>query len=258
MPFDLLQLYQQLPAFALVAGRIGGLLMFQPLLGAMGVPVKFRVMLVLALAALMTPLVPTPDLRSAGLLEIVIGMASEVLLGGFVGVIGAIAFVAMQLAGQIIAQESGLAFGQIADPSSDEELTVLSSFYAQVGMVVYLTLGGHRALFAACMETFHTIPLLSPIRFDEGTIQLLCDALRSGENIAIRVAAPTVVTLFLVNIALGFISRTVPQLNITTLGFSMKALIGFVVMAASLPAAIQAFGDGMSVLTNWLDTFGVA
>ena len=65
----------------------------------------------------------------------------------------------------------------------------------------------------------------------------------AGMTVAIRVAAPAVITLLLITVALGFISRTVPQLNIATVGFSLKSLIAFVIMAVSLPTAMEIFTD---------------
>ncbi|HOO16762.1 MAG TPA: flagellar biosynthetic protein FliR, partial [Phycisphaerae bacterium] len=69
---------------------------------------------------------------------------------------------------------------------------------------------------------------------------------------AIRIAAPAVLTLFLVNLAMGFIARTVPQLNVVTVGFSIKALIGFAIMAVALPSAMNAFVSALDISLEWL------
>jgi flagellar biosynthetic protein FliR len=68
----------------------------------------------------------------------------------------------------------------------------------------------------------------------------------------VRVAAPVILTLFLVNAAMGFVSRTVPQLNILTIGFSLKGLVAFVLMAISLPAALEAFTDALETTVGWI------
>ena len=64
MPFDLLAVYLNLPVFAMVASRLGGLIMFQPVLNSLSIPLNLRVMFVLALAALVTPLVTNTSLSS--------------------------------------------------------------------------------------------------------------------------------------------------------------------------------------------------
>lgn len=255
MPYELLACYLKLPVFLMVAARLAGMVMFQPILAAQGVPVSARVLLVLGLAALVSPLVhlalPLPDT----VLELVLALGSEVLLGALIGLVVAAALMGVQLGGLLVAQESGLAFGQIADPNYNEELTVLSGFYAQLAAVVYLIVGGHRALLAACLDTFASLPLLGSKELIDRGPPMLIDALSVGCIVAIRVAAPALLTLFLVNTALGFLSRTVPQLNIATVGFALKGLIAFVVMAVALPSAVAAFVDGLELCFDYLHEF---
>ena len=253
MPWEWLAQYLKLPVFALVAARLGGLLMLQPVLGALSIPMRFRVMLVLALAALLTPLVRLPAAVPDTPLQIVFAMASEMLLGALLGLVLVMCFVGLQLGGLLIAQESGLAFGQIVDPSSEDEETILGMFYLQLAAVVYLVVGGHRALVSACLDTFDTLPLLSARPVSLLDRELLCQALTLSGHVAFRVAGPTLLALFLVNVALGFVSRTMPQLNVLAVGFSLKALIAFLLMAVSLPSAADAFIDALQRVFMWIN-----
>jgi flagellar biosynthetic protein FliR len=253
MPLEALAQYLKLPVFALVTARLGGLLMFQPVFSALSVPIQLRVMLVLALGALMTPLVHLPAAAPDRPLAIILALGAEVLLGLLLGLLTALCFVGLQMGGLLIAQESGLAFGQIVDPSSDEEETVVGVFYLQFALVVFLIVGGHRALLSACLDTFESIPLLScqPIR--AVSADLLCQALTLSGQLAFRVAGPALLALLLVNVALGFVSRTMPQLNILAVGFSIKGLLVFALMAASLPAAGAAFIDMLGTACGWVN-----
>ena len=252
MPYELLNYYLKLPVFIMVAARLAGLIMFQPLLGALSIPMRARLLFILALAALCTPLIDFTGNIPDTVLGLIIAMVGEILLGALIGLVIAICFVGVQMGGTMIAQESGLAFGQIADPSTGESLSVLSAFYMQLIAVVYLIVGGHRVLLAVCLDTFDSIPLLGDVGLAKAGVELLVAALTLGGVVTIRVAAPVVLTLFLVNLALGFISRTVPQLNIATIGFSLKALVGFVIMAVALPSALAAFTDALELSFDWL------
>jgi flagellar biosynthetic protein FliR len=243
MPVEALAQYLRLPVFALVVSRLGGLLMFQPVFSALSVPIHLRVMLVLALGALMTPLVSLPAAAPDRPLEMAFALGAELLLGLLLGVLTALCFVGLQMGGLLIAQESGLAFGQIVDPGSEEEETVVGVFYLQFAIVVFLIIGGHRALLSACLDTFETIPLLACPATRALDADVLCQALTLSGQVAFRVAGPTLLALLLVNVALGFVSRTMPQLNILAVGFSLKGLLVFALMAASLPSAGAAFID---------------
>jgi flagellar biosynthesis protein FliR len=252
MPYELLSIYLKLPVFALVLARLAGMVAWQPVLSAMAVPAHLRALMVLALAALVTPLIAPPAALPDTAAGLTLALAAEGALGMLMGLVIAVCFVGAQMGGMLIAQESGLAIGQIADPSSSEEETLLSSFYAQFALVIYMVVGGHRALLAACLDTFDCIPLLGNGGAMRLGTDLLVNALTVASAAAIRIAAPAVLTLFLVNLALGFIARTVPQLNIVTVGFSVKALIGFVIMAVALPSAMNAYVDTLNVSLEWV------
>ena len=252
MPFELLAPYLKLPVFLLVVSRLGGLIMFQPILGGYAIPPNIRVLLVSGLAARVTPFVHLSGAAPTRPLEIVFAMGSEVLLGVLMGLVVRMCFLGLQLGGQVIAQESGLAFGRIADPSTGAEHSIISGLYLQLGAVVFLIVGGHRALVAVALDTFNTIPLLGNSSTLVHGPDLVLDALTLGGEIALRVAAPVILTLFLVNAAMGFISRTVPQFNILTIGFSLKGLVGFLLMAISLPAALEAFTDALEITIGWI------
>lgn len=252
MPVELLTYYLKLPVFLMVAARLAGMLAFQPLLGTLAVPARVRALLILGLAALVTPFVDIPRTAPDTVGGLALALAGEAAVGMLIGLVVAICFVGLQLGGTLIAQESGLAIGQIADPNTGVNLALLGSFYAQLAGVVYLVIGGHRALLAACLDTFDTIPLLGAAGLARAGTDLLVEALTVSGAVAVRVAAPAVLTLFLVNVAMGFIARTVPQLNIITIGFSLKALIGFVIMAIALPSAFAAFTDALEVSFDWL------
>lgn len=241
MPLEFTAVYLKAPVFALVACRLAGLLMFQPLLGALSVPARLRAILVIALAAVLSPMIDLPAGSPDTPLGLALAMAAEVALGGLLGVFLNVIFLGMQLGGLLVAQEAGLAYGQMIDPSSGEDTTVVSGFYLQLAAVLYLIVGGHRALVAAALDTFDAMPLLAlPARLDEG-VGVLLDGLRLSGHVAATIAAPAVITLFLVNTAMGFISRTVPQLNVISVGFALKSMLAFMLMAVSLPAALTGF-----------------
>jgi flagellar biosynthetic protein FliR len=217
------------------------------------VPAQLRALFVVGLAALVTPLV---DVEAPVLTQpaaIAVAMGGELLLGVLIGLVVRACFTGIQMGGTLIAQESGLAYGSVVDPSGlGEDENVVSIFYVQLAMVTYLIVGGHRALVTAALDTFVTIPLLADTDAVRGSVTLLCDALRVGFDLAVRVAAPAMLTMFLVNVVLGFLSRTVPQLNVTLMGFSFKTLLAFLVMAAALPAGLAAFTTTLDEVVSWL------
>lgn len=254
MPTELIATYLNLPQFALIVSRIAGVVLAMPLFGGMAVPANVRALLIVALAGLVAPLVPTLAAPPDTLGGLITGMLGEALLGGLIGVVLSIGFVGLQVGAMLIAQESGLAYGQILDPTTSEEETVLGTFYLQLATVLFLIVGGHRALIGATLDTFQHIPLLRAEAALSGDVDVLVEALSASMDVTVRVAAPTVLALFLSNVALGFLSRTLPQLNVLNVGFALKGVVSFALMTVSLPTAMSAFIGGLEQIIAWFKT----
>lgn len=244
MPFELLQPYMQLPLLALVCGRIAGVLMFAPLLGGLSVPMQVRVLLIAALTALLAPLVTPPARMPESLAALALALAGELSIGAIMGLTLRMCFVGLQIGGQLIAQESGTAFAQLVDPNSGIEGDTLSMLYVQLGGIVFLIVGGHRETIRAALESFRNVPLLAGISV-VGATETLLAATTSGLELALRVAAPVLVSMLIVNVALGFVARTVPQLNVATVGFSIKGVLAFACVAVALPTAMDGFLEAL-------------
>lgn len=249
---ELFDVYLQLPRFGLVAARVAGMLMFIPVFAAMSVPVNVRIVLVIGLSVLVAPLAPLAADPPDTALGLTLALAHELLLGVLMGVIAAACFAGAQVAAMLVAQETGLAFAQIVDPSSEEQETVLGVFYLQLTIVVYLVVGGHRALLAACLDTFSAFPLLAEFDVANHGVTLATKACQAGFVLALQIAAPALLTMMLVNVALGFVSRTMPQLNILAVGFSIKPMVAFLVLAASLPVAADMFIRALQQTCAWV------
>ena len=123
-------------------------------------------------------------------------------------------------------------------------------FHSLMKITLFLAAGGHRALLGACLASFEALPLLGETDLVPAGVELVLAALMTGLTGALQVAAPAVITLFLLNLAMGMVSRTLPQLNIITLGFSLKAMLGFVIMAIALPTAAHAFIEAVQQVTD--------
>ena len=190
MPFELMRYYANLPLVALVFARLGGMIMFQPVLGAMSVPMSVRALLIVALTVIVLPFTGMPAEMPVSLAGLVVGMGQELLLGGIIGVIGAVCFLGLQMGGLLIAQESGMAFGQIADPNNGDQMSIISSLYLQLGAVFFLVIGGHRVLVDATLQTYRTIPLLGHHDFLADGTELLVASMGLGLEVALRISAP--------------------------------------------------------------------
>jgi flagellar biosynthetic protein FliR len=176
-------------------------------------------------------------------------MIGELAIGVLVGLGASLLLIGVQLAAQLAAQQAGLALGDIFNPLLESEGTAVSQLYFLVATMVFLGVGGDRAVIAALLDSFETVPPLA-FRVTPDLIELIVEMLVLSFAIAIRVGAPVVLALMLSFLTLGFIMRTVPQLNILTVGFPIKIAVAMLIMAVTMMTLEPVVLDG---LTMFLD-----
>lgn len=219
--------------FTLVLARLSGLMMTAPVYGSMEVPVRVRALLVLALSLLVLPSQLVHQAEAATIVDYGVLVCGELAIGLVLGLGVQILFLAPQVAGQLVSQMSGIALADVFNPSLDSEVPVFSQLLYLFSLALFLIIGGHRLVMAGLLETFAVIPpgqasLLAT--FSESFITLVAQSLELG----LRAGAPTITALLLATLIMGLISRTVPQLNVMSLGFGISAAMTLVVLSLSL------------------------
>lgn len=229
--------------YGLVLTRVAGLLIASPVVGAAGVPMKARALLAAALAAALYPVVPTTfQSVSAGWLDLLPMIVGETLIGAAMGLIAGIPLIAMDMAGTFSGQVMGLGLARVYNPEFDADFDVLGQLLYVVAGVVYVSLGGVDHLFLALAGTFQRVPA-GGIALSEAPMDLLLTVLTSGCDLALRVSLPVVATVALLAVVLGAVGKTMPQINVMNIGFTLKVFASLAMIAGSLGAVAYAASD---------------
>ena len=221
-----------LPVFLLAFFRVTGVMMPAPLFGSGVVPPTVKIFVSLLMAVLFLPFVGRPEAPLDPNLGIyLMAVLQELGLGLLIGFAASMLFAAVQFGGQIIDQELGIMMANILDPITNEQISIIGQFKLFLATVVYLLIDGHHYLIRAVADSFRAVPI-SGLRLTDGAVMHLSDALPCDLfRVAVQIAAPSLVTLFLITIALAFMARTVPEMNIFVLGFSLRVAVGLLVLA---------------------------
>ncbi|HQX77771.1 MAG TPA: flagellar biosynthetic protein FliR [Steroidobacteraceae bacterium] len=219
--------------------RIGACLMVAPVFGASYVPASMRLVLAIAIAALVAPLasVPQVDLLSIGSALITV---QQIVIGVALGFALQIVFDAVGLAGQLLANSVGLSFAFNQDPLRGVSTPVVGQLYVLLVVLTFLALDGHLALIETLADGFRTLPVGAG---GLGTNAIWSLVLWSGQVIygALAVALPGMTAMLIVNLAFGVMSRAAPTLNLFAVGFPVTLAFGLVVILLSLPAVQSGF-----------------
>jgi len=244
----LLDLYlNQFIIFVLILTRVSGLVMTSPFYGSKSIPIQIRGLLAVSLSIMIAPLhlsslVEPPDT----IVNLAVMMGKEVVIGMSLGLAVMIIFSGLQLTGQIIGQMSGMQLADIFDPTFNNSVPVFAQLLMMITLAVYLLVGGHRETLGALLDTFSIMPPGQAdfsLNFTDALIELMKMSFIAG----IRAAAPIVLALLLSIVILGLISRTLPQLNIIAVGFSLNTMVMLGTLAISLGAAIWVFQNQVEI-----------
>jgi len=231
----------------LVLARIAGLVLTAPLLAHALVPARARAGLVGVLALAIAPVAAVELPSDPGLLPFAGAIAVETLVGAALGFVAQLVFAGVQLGGQIAGMEIGFGMANLLDPQSAQQSTVVAEWEQLLALLAYLALDVHHVLIAALVESFRVAPAGTALLGGE---LLRGVGMRGAELFAIgvRIAAPVLIVLLLVNATLGVLARTIPQLNVFVVGFPVNVGVGLVVLGASLPFTFRFLAERFAEL----------
>lgn len=241
MPAAFIGIETQLWLWLVAMIRPGAAFLVAPVFGASMVPIQMRLILALALGI--------PGLAATGLtlpadgLVSVAGfslVAGEVLVGLALGFAVMIGYAAALLAGEVIGNAMGLGFAAMMDPSTGTQNQALATLLSILATFLFLSINGHLALAATVVESYRALP--------PGAAWMSWESLNGlvmfgGVLFAagLSIALPVGFAIILVQLVMGFLSRSAPTLNLFAVGLPAALLAGLVLLAMAAPV----IGDGI-------------
>ncbi|HSV34273.1 MAG TPA: flagellar biosynthetic protein FliR [Ramlibacter sp.] len=241
--------------------RLGALLLLTPILYAAGMPPTVRVLLVVGLAAALALGLPesaAPSaqlLTSVGLLEAAV---AELALGATLALGIFIAFAAISMAGRLIDVQIGFGMAQVFDPATQRQIPILTAAFNQLGVLVFFLVNGHHALLRGVAYTLERYPPGRPWPV-ESAAPMVAKQMASLFSLGFALAAPVVVCLLLVELAMGVVARNLPQMNMFVIGIPVKIVVGLVLLSVWFAG----LGDAMSrtygfIFRSWETAFAAS
>jgi flagellar biosynthetic protein FliR len=233
---------EDLPALAfgavLVAARVGGAVMLLPGLGEPEVPPTVRLCLLLALVALlMPPLAPGLPTLPADVPELARLVATESLIGVFIGFLARAAVLAMAQAGQVAALMIGLSSPLQTDAVFGGQATATARLFGLLAAVLVFNTGLYALPLGALAESYSVLPPGEGLPLDKGA-EAVVGAVAASLGLALRLAAPLVLGAMLGQVALGLVARLAPNLQIFAVASAGQILAGLLLLALALPAIV--------------------
>lgn len=251
----------RLPIFLLVFVRLLSFFLVVPLFSYRTIPLPFRIGFSFFLALI---LFQTIDSTLFVLDHTYIFLiVKEALVGLLVGLLAFIIVSAIQVAGGFVDFQMGFAIANVVDPQTGAQSPLTGQYFYMIALLFLLAVDGHHLIIDGIFTSYQFISIDAFIPFEDGSItEFIIQSFNYMFIIAFQMAIPIVGTLFLVDIALGIIARTVPQLNVFVVGLPLKILVSFVAILIFLSLYITAienlFGTMFRAIRGLLQIFGGA
>jgi flagellar biosynthetic protein FliR len=214
----------------LVLVRPGMLVMAAPAFGGVYAPAVVKIGLTLLLGVTLAPLVALPA-TPAGLLPILV--MREAAIGLALAMAVRVLVSGAELGGHLIGFQIGFSYSAIVDPQSGVRNNLIAALHGMTALIVFMALDGHHALIRTLAASYQALPVGTG-HVDAALVGIITSMLGVIFDLGAHLAAPVVVALVLVELALGLIARSAPALNLMVVGFPIRLMTGLIALAAAI------------------------
>jgi flagellar biosynthetic protein FliR len=243
IPFLQQLLPQQIFAFLLLFSRVGSIMMLLPGIGEGFVSPRFRLSLAIAVSFLLMPglAAKLPALPSdGGGLLLVIGL--EVLIGLAIGTAARLLLSSLNVAGNVIALQTGLAFATSVDPTQAQQGAIVSSFLTTLGIVLIFTTGAHQLFFSAILRSYDIFVPGQAVNVGD-FLAVVVQFVSASFLLGIELSAPFLVLSLVFHAGLGVVAKLMPQFQVFFISLPLSILFGFGLLMILTGVMMQIFLD---------------
>ncbi|NMB32949.1 MAG: flagellar type III secretion system protein FliR [Clostridium sp.] len=240
--------------FLLVFVRMTGLFVVAPVFGGKNIPTYLKIGFSFMLALVLVNTIGTWDLNFTNIYEYFIFVLKEFIVGITLGYVSYLIFTGIHLAGQLIDMQIGFGIVNVIDPLNSIQVPITSTFYFVLCILIFLICKGHYILIRALSVSYKYIPVGAGV-FGKGIID---DILRVFGNIfftAFKISAPILAAIIIADVALGIISKSVPQMNVFMVGMPLKIVLGLAIVVITMPMFISLVENLIRYMDNEMYTF---
>lgn len=234
IPFDfLLDIWN---IFLLVFVRITGMFFLSPIFGRRNIPNNYKIGFCFIFSVIVANSVPVSELSAySSLMSYVVLIGKELILGLMMGFISYMLFSSIYIAGQLIDMRIGFGMVSVYDPITNVQIPISADFYVIFATLFMLITDSHHLLIKAMVDSYTILPI-GEGQFSGTLLKQVVELFANVFIIGFKIAAPVTATILITDLALGIISKSMPQLNIFMLGMPVKIIVGLSIILLTIGA----------------------
>lgn len=227
---DIISKYQ---IFLMVLVRMTGLFLITPIFSRDNIPNILKIGFSFFCSIILINIIEV-DFVNLAPFELFIFSIKELLVGLMLGFVSYLFFTIFYLAGQVIDMQIGFGMVNVLDPQQNIQVPIMGSFYYMICILLFLILDGHHSLIEALVNSYEYIPI-GQFRFSGDMINHLVRTLTQVFFISFKISGPVLAAIFLSDVLLGVLAKTMPQMNVFIVGMPLKIFIGIATVVITIP-----------------------
>ena len=213
---------------------------FAPPFGGTFLPARAKVALTVVIAIALVPSVTIPP--PTGDIGLTLVIVREAAIGLALAFMVRALIAGTELAGHLASQQIGFSYAGVIDPSTGAQNNAVTWLYGMLATLTFLGLNGHHEVLRALSASYRGLPIGAG-SIDAALLTAIREALGLVFVVGVRLAAPIVLVLLVVELAVGLVSRTAPALNFMMIGFPLRLIVGLIVLGVVVAAVPQVTGS---------------
>ncbi len=216
-------------AFALVFCRIGGMILFNPLLGRKNVPASVRAGLVLLLTVLIAPSSTIASIEALSGFALFAAMVKELFAGFCFGILFQMYYYMLFVAGDVIDMGFGLSMSKAFDPGTNIQVSLTGNLF-QIMFIVYFFVTDCHLIFIKLIYSTFDIVSLGGMSFGQNIGEFMCTQFVYSFGLIMHLAIPYIAASFILEISMGVLMKLIPQINVFAVQFQLNIILGMTLL----------------------------
>lgn len=224
--------FDVLARFALLLVRPGMVVSIAPGIGGTFLSVQVKIGLTVLLALGLLPSVTIPE--AANSLSLMVLVAREAAIGLAIAFVVRLLIAGAEFAGHLAGYQIGFSYGATVDPQSGVRSTMLAALYGSLATLAFLAINGHHMVLRALRASYAAVPMGTG-QVHASLVASVSEMLGLVFTVGLRLAAPVIVVLLIVEVGIGLISRSSPSLTFVVIGYPIRIVIGLFLIGVLVP-----------------------
>ncbi|MBP8626613.1 MAG: flagellar biosynthetic protein FliR [Syntrophorhabdaceae bacterium] len=225
--------------FALIFFRTLSILWLVPIFATRAISMPFKAGLSLIISYLVFEFGGTGLDTAYNPVYLSVLIIKEIFIGLTISFFVRALFMMVFAAAEMASLQTGFSFARFMDPITMSQSSVMEQLKNILTIMVFFSIDAHHTLIRGIFASFKELPL-GAVVLHNSLLTYIIHVTGRIFSVGLRISAPLTVTLFIVELALGLLSRLIPQINVFIEGMPIKILITMVVLSFSLGITVTA------------------